>query len=85
MTIRATILVVDDDPDVLTAARMLLREHFQRVLTCEDPAEIESIMAGTRVDVFLVDMNFAIGRNTGVEGLRWLGRILALDRTPSSC
>ena len=79
MTIRATILVVDDDPDVLTAARMLLREHFGRVLTSEDPAEIESIMAGTQVDVFLVDMNFAIGRNTGAEGLKWLGRILSLD------
>jgi DNA-binding NtrC family response regulator len=79
MTIRATILVVDDDPDVLTAARMLLRAHFERVMTCEDPADIEAIMAGTRIDVFLVDMNFAIGRNTGAEGLKWLGRILALD------
>jgi DNA-binding NtrC family response regulator len=79
MTTRATILVVDDDPDVLTAARMLLKQHFARVLTTEDPAEIEAIMSGTQVDVFLVDMNFAIGRNTGAEGLRWLERILALD------
>jgi DNA-binding NtrC family response regulator len=79
MTIRATVLVVDDDPDVLTAARMLLRQHFERVLTSEDPAEIETIMSATQVDVFLVDMNFAIGRNTGAEGLRWLERILALD------
>jgi DNA-binding NtrC family response regulator len=79
MTTRATVLVVDDDPDVLTAARMLLRQHFGRVLTSEDPADIETVMAGTRVDVFLVDMNFAIGRNTGAEGLRWLERILSLD------
>ena len=79
MTTRATVLVVDDDPDVLTAARMLLRQHFGRVLTSEDPADIETVMAGTQVDVFLVDMNFAIGRNTGAEGLRWLERILSLD------
>jgi DNA-binding NtrC family response regulator len=79
MTTRATVLVVDDDPDVLTAARMLLQQHFGRVLTSEDPAEIETIMAGTQVDVFLIDMNFAIGRNTGAEGLRWLEHILALD------
>ena len=79
MTTRATVLVVDDDPDVLTAARMLLSQHFGRVLTREDPAEIETIMAGTQVDVFLIDMNFAIGRNTGAEGLRWLERILSLD------
>jgi DNA-binding NtrC family response regulator len=79
MTDRATILVVDDDPDVLTAARLLLRQHFGRVLTTEDPTEIESIMRASPVDVFLVDMNFAIGRNTGAEGLKWLDRILGLD------
>jgi DNA-binding NtrC family response regulator len=79
MTCRATILVVDDDPDVLTAARLLLSRHFRRVLTTEDPADIENIMAGAAIDVFLVDMNFAIGRNSGAEGLHWLKRILGLD------
>ena len=79
MTIHATILAVDDDPDVLTAARLLLRQHFDRVLTTEDPEQIESLMATTPIDVFLVDMNFAIGRNTGAEGLQWLGKILSLD------
>ena len=79
MTTPATVLVVDDDADVLTAARLLLRQHFSRVLTTEDPAEIESIMAAERVDVFLLDMNFAIGRNTGAEGLKWLERIIETD------
>jgi two-component system response regulator HydG len=79
MSIHATILVVDDDPDVLMAARMLLQQHFDRVLSTENPEEIETIMASTPVDVFLVDMNFAIGRNTGAEGLQWLGQILSLD------
>ena len=79
MSIRATILVVDDDTDVLTAARLLLKQYFERVLTTDDPEDIEGIMAGTPVDVFLVDMNFAIGVNTGREGLHWLSRILALD------
>ena len=79
MKTRATILVVDDDADVLTAARLLLNQHFENVLTTSEPAEIESIMADSPVDVFLVDMNFAIGRNTGAEGLHWLNRILAVD------
>ena len=79
MTLHASILVVDDDPDVLKAARLLLRQHFDRVETVEDPAEIESLMRKSPIDVFLVDMNFAIGRNTGAEGLHWLGRILSLD------
>jgi two-component system response regulator HydG len=79
MTIHASVLIVDDDPDVLTAARLLLRQHFERVLTTEDPSRIEAMMAESRIDVFLVDMNFAIGRNSGAEGLKWLERILALD------
>ncbi len=79
MTLSASILVVDDDPDVLKAARLLLQQHFERVQTTDDPGEIESLMGKSPIDVFLVDMNFAIGRNTGAEGLHWLGRILELD------
>jgi len=79
MTKRATILIVDDDADVLTAARLLLKQHFDRVLTTDDPNTIEKIMSSERIDVFLLDMNFAIGRNSGDEGLKWLDRILSLD------
>jgi DNA-binding NtrC family response regulator len=79
MTRRATIFVVDDDADVLTAARLLLRQHFDRVLTSDDPDEIGSTMASERIDVFLVDMNFAIGRNSGDEGLKCLELILKQD------
>lgn len=79
MTSHGTILVVDDDADVLMAARLLLRQHFARVLTTENPADIESIMTDQQIDVFLLDMNFAIGRNTGAEGLKWLDRIVSLD------
>jgi len=79
MTVPATVLVVDDDPDVLTAARLLLRQHFADVQTADDPRDIETLMAKGRIDVFLIDMNFAIGRNTGKEGLKWLQRILQID------
>jgi len=79
MTRSATILVVDDDPDVLTAARLLLRQHFERVLTSQDPEAIRAYLADEPIDVFLLDMNFAIGRNTGAEGLRWLNTILGHD------
>ncbi len=79
MSTGATILVVDDDTDVLTAARLLLRRHFKEVLTTEDPHKIPALMAAERIDVFLVDMNFAIGRNQGAEGLKWLEQIRSLD------
>jgi len=79
MTAPATILVVDDDADVLMAARLLLQKHYSRVLIAEDPADIKSLMAAGQIDVFLLDMNFAIGRNTGAEGLQWLQYILGED------
>lgn len=79
MSSNASILVVDDDRDVLTAARLLLQKHYRRVLTTNDPQEIPRIMAEEAVGVYLLDMNFAIGRNTGAEGLRWLQAILERD------
>lgn len=75
----ATILVIDDDEDVLTAARLLLSRHFTRVRVTARPEQIEAMMAAEQIDVFLLDMNFAIGRNSGAEGLKWLERILAVD------
>jgi len=79
MILTATVLVIDDDPDVLMAARLLLQQHFDKVLTSESPEEIDSLMTKGHIDVFLIDMNFAIGRNTGAEGLQLLERILEID------
>jgi DNA-binding NtrC family response regulator len=79
MLTETTVLVVDDDADVLTAARLLLRRHFKRVITESDPTRIPDIMGEEVVDVFLLDMNFALGRNTGEEGLHWLQEILSRD------
>ena len=79
MKSRATILVVDDDKDVLTAARLLLRQYFEKILTTTDPADIQELMIGESIDVFLIDMNFTIGRNRGIEGLNCLEQIRGID------
>lgn len=79
MTNTSTLLIVDDDNDVLTAARLALREHFGCVLITQNPADIEALMGRQHIDVFLIDMNFAIGGNDGEEGLKWLDRITTLD------
>ncbi|HNP34225.1 MAG TPA: sigma-54 dependent transcriptional regulator [Woeseiaceae bacterium] len=79
MSNTATILIVDDDRDVLTAARLLLQSHYGRVLTTSNPEDIPARMRAEKIDVFLLDMNFAIGRNTGAEGLHWLQAILQRD------
>lgn len=75
----ATILVADDDSDVLSAARLVLCRRYSRVLLVEDPTRIEALMLSEKIDVFLLDMNFAIGSNTGAEGLEWLNWILKSD------
>ncbi len=66
------ILVVDDDPDVLVAARLLLKRHFALVQTERDPAALPRVLDAEGFDVVLLDMNFALGANSGEEGFRWL-------------
>ncbi|WP_353197213.1 sigma-54 dependent transcriptional regulator [Parapedobacter defluvii] len=72
------ILVVDDDPDVLTAVRLLLKQQVSKVITEHNPEQIPSILARETPDLVLLDMNFKSTINTGNEGLYWLGRIKSL-------
>ena len=41
------ILIVDDDEDILTAGRLLLRRHFAAVTTCRDPQGALDAVLGT--------------------------------------
>ena len=75
----ARILVVDDEEDVLLAARLLLKRHFATVETLRDPAELPTRVRVRSFDVLLLDMNFARGADSGAEGLSWLARVLAID------
>jgi DNA-binding NtrC family response regulator len=74
-----SILIVDDDNDILTAARLLLKRHVGRVVTANQPERIPALMAETVFDVVLLDMNFVTGERSGREGLTWLSRILEID------
>jgi DNA-binding NtrC family response regulator len=76
---RARVLVVDDDEDVLQAARLFLRRHFAGVETLRHPAQLPDLVRQSAFDVLLLDMNFAAGRDDGAEGLTLLGRVLAID------
>ncbi|SKB69995.1 DNA-binding transcriptional response regulator, NtrC family, contains REC, AAA-type ATPase, and a Fis-type DNA-binding domains [Parapedobacter luteus] len=69
------ILVVDDDPDVLTAVRLLLKQQAGKVITERNPEQIPSLLAKETPDLVLLDMNFKSTINTGNEGLYWLNRI----------
>ena len=81
-----SILVVDDNPDILIAARLLLKQHYQSVKTTDNPFDIEGIVneqqqADQPIDVILLDMNFTQDSISGQEGFYWLKKIAAQDPT----
>ena len=73
------ILIIDDDPDVLTTARMILRPHYENVQTERSPKSLKRILNDTSFDVIILDMNFKTGATSGNEGLFWLQEILTED------
>jgi DNA-binding NtrC family response regulator len=73
------ILIVDDDEDILTAGRLLLRRNFGSVLTCRQPEEIPGLLEKNDFDAVLLDMNFGPGESSGRQGLEWLARIQEID------
>jgi len=79
----ARILILDDDPDVACAARMLLRRRYGNVQTLDDPARLDGLLAAGVPDVVLLDLNFTPGRIDGAEGLTVLDRLRALPLAPA--
>jgi len=77
----ATILVIDDDPDVLTAVRLLLKTEVREVITEKNPEAIRSLLPKKEFDLILLDMNFNSTINTGNEGIFWLKKIKELSHS----
>ena len=73
------ILIVDDDEDILTAGKLLLKREFSYVQGCNDPSQIPNLLSANRFDAILLDMNFSPGESSGEQGFVWLQRILELD------
>jgi two-component system, NtrC family, response regulator HydG len=71
----ANILVIDDDTDVLTAVKLLLKTEAKEVVTEKNPELIHSLLASKKFDIVLLDMNFKSSINTGNEGIYWLKKI----------
>lgn len=71
----ATILVLDDNTEVLIAAKLLLKRHFESVLTNNNPKKIVEILNNTPVDVIILDMNYRVGFEDGKEGIFWFKEI----------
>jgi len=72
---KSTVLIVDDDPDVLTAVKLLLKTEAGEVITEKNPENLNWLLQRNQVDLVLLDMNFNSAINTGNEGLYWLRKI----------
>ena len=71
-----TILVVDDDEDVLLAAKFLLKRHFSKIVTVSSPETIDDLLGQNSFDVALLDMNYTAGATTGQEGFDLLNYLI---------
>ena len=72
-------VVIDDDQDILLAARLTLQGLFGEVLCFTAPEGAMSAIEARSPDVILLDANFARGATDASEGFHWLERILGLD------
>jgi two-component system, NtrC family, response regulator HydG len=73
------ILMVDDDEDVLLAAKMLLKKYGYHVIIEKNPNKIPFLLNNDSYDVILLDMNFSKDTTSGKEGFEWLGIIKEKD------
>ncbi len=71
----ASILVVDDDKDVLTAVSLLLKTETKEVVTEHNPENLRRLLTQHDFNLVLLDMNFKSPIHTGNEGLFWLKEI----------
>jgi DNA-binding NtrC family response regulator len=66
---QARILIADDQPDILSALKLLLKREGYEVASASSPAGVHDIAAREHVDVALVDLNYTRDTTSGEEGL----------------
>ncbi len=76
---QATILILDDQEEILIASKLLLKRQFETIITSSDPKKIPQILVENKIDVVLMDMNFRTGYEDGKEGIFWLKEIQHLQ------
>lgn len=77
--IEGSVLIVDDDRDVLSTAAMFLKQLTTKVTREDNPEKIIDHLKQDAFDVILLDMNYAAGKIDGKEGLLWLSEIQKFD------
>jgi DNA-binding NtrC family response regulator len=72
-------VVVDDDPDIALAAKLALRDMFDRIEALSSPADLSPLLKRETPDAILLDLNFRRAATDGREGLDHLAEIMKND------
>src|SRR5277367_3867949 len=80
--IQASILIADDQPDVLEALRLLLKGHGYVTEAVTSPAALVDAIARREFDLVLMDLNYARDTTSGREGLDVLTKLKASETAP---
>jgi two-component system, NtrC family, response regulator HydG len=76
---KSKVLIVDDNEDVLLAAKLLLKSNVGLIHTEKNPELIPQLLKNESYDVIFLDMNFTEDMTSGKEGFFWLNEILKID------
>jgi DNA-binding NtrC family response regulator len=76
---KPNILIVDDDEDVLLAAKLLLKKQDMNVEIEMNPNKIPFLLNNNSYDVILLDMNYSKDTTSGKEGFHWLQKVIELE------
>jgi two-component system, NtrC family, response regulator HydG len=75
------VLIVDDNEDILVAAKLLLKPYASVIETEKNPNQLPELLSKNSYDVIFLDMNFTQDMTSGKEGFYWLNEILKIDPT----
>ena len=76
-----SILIADDQSDILEALRLLLKAEGYRTESASSPAGILNAVEARDFDVVIMDLNYARDTTSGQEGLDLLTKIGSIDMT----
>ena len=78
MNMKKTIMVVDDNPDIITIVKTILEGKGYNVLSASSGAQLLNLLEGTKPDLIILDIMMP-----EMDGLEVLSRLKALTETAS--
>jgi DNA-binding NtrC family response regulator len=74
-----SVLIVDDDDNILTALKLLLKSEGMACTACRSPREALEALPNCACELALVDLNYVEDTTSGKEGLALIAALRAAD------